>query len=57
MTNGYDGAQAAAIMYSIIETAKANAYYYLLYLLEEVPKHLSGTDRGFLDGMMPWSEE
>ncbi len=55
-----DGARATATMYSIIETARANGanvYYYLLYLLEEVPKHLSGTDRSFLDGMMPWSEE
>lgn len=55
-----DGAKAAATMYSIIETARsngANVYYYLLYLLEEVPRHLSGTDKSFLDDMMPWSEK
>lgn len=54
-----DGAKAAAIMYSVVGTARANGanvYCYLLYLLEEVPRHLSGTDRSFLDDMMPWSE-
>lgn len=48
------------ILYSIVETAKANkvnVYYYLRYLLEMMPKHMEDTDRGFLDSMMPWSEE
>ena len=53
------GAECNAIMYSIVETAKANGadvYTYLKYLLHEVPRHLDGTDRSFLDDMMPWSE-
>ena len=52
------GAECNAILYSIVETARANGadiYTYLKYLLSEVPKHLDGTDRGFLKEMMPWS--
>lgn len=58
--NTADGAEAMGILYSIVETAKANkvnVYYYLRYLLEMMPKHMEDTDRGFLDSMMPWSEE
>ena len=54
------GAECNAIMYTIVETAKANGadvYTYLKYLLHEVPRHLDGTDRSFLDDMMPWSEK
>ncbi len=54
------GAQAMAIMYSIVRTAsanKANVLCYLRYVLEEMPRHLSGTDFSFLDDMMPWSEK
>ncbi len=53
------GAEAMAIMYSIVRTAsanKANVLCYLRYVLEEMPRHLSGTDLSFLDDMMPWSE-
>ena len=52
------GAECNAILYSIVETARANGadiYTYLKYLLLEVPKHLDGKDRGFLKEMMPWS--
>lgn len=52
------GAECNAIMYSIVETARANGadvYTYLKYLLREVPNHLDGKDRSFLDDMMPWS--
>lgn len=52
------GAQASAIMYSLVETAKANElkiYEYLKYLLTEIPKHMEDTDRGFLDDLLPWS--
>lgn len=58
--NTVDGAEAMGILYSIVETAKANkvnVYYYLRYILEMMPKHMEDTDRGFLDSMMPWSEE
>jgi hypothetical protein len=55
-----DGAEALAIMYTIVETAranKANVYYYLKYILEQMPRHMEGTDTGFLESMMPWSPE
>jgi len=54
------GAEAAAIMYTIVETAKANnvnVYLYLRYLLEQVPKHLDGKNLDFLDDMLPWSDK
>ena len=57
-SNSIRGAEASAIMYSILETAKANnanVFLYLKYLLEEVSKHLDDTDLSFLDMMMPWS--
>ena len=55
-----NGAKAGAVMYSILETAKANGvnvYLYLLYLLEEITKHLEDTNLDFLDAMLPWSQE
>jgi len=54
------GAEAAAIMYTIVETAKANkanVYHYLRYLLEQVPKHLDDKSLDFLDDMLPWSDK
>ncbi|OGO80805.1 MAG: hypothetical protein A2Y21_08625 [Clostridiales bacterium GWC2_40_7] len=54
------GAEAAAIMYTIVETAKANkanVYHYLRYLLEQIPKHLEGKNLDFLDDMLPWSDK
>jgi hypothetical protein len=55
-----DGAKATAIMYTIVETARANGanvYYYLRYVLEEMPRHMDDTDRSFMDAMLPWSAE
>jgi len=55
-----DGAKAVAIMYTIVETAranKANVYYYLKYILEQMPHHMEDTDIGFLQAMLPWSPE
>ena len=55
-----DGAQALAIMYTIVETARAsnaNVYYYLKYVLEQMPRYMDGTNTGFLDTMLPWSLE
>lgn len=55
-----NGAKTSAMIYSIAETAKANAlkpYEYFEYLLEEIPKHLEDTDRSFLDDLLPWSEK
>lgn len=58
--NTIDGAEATAIMYTIVETAKANkanVYYYLKYILEQMPGHMEDTDTSFLKAMVPWSEE
>ena len=57
--NTIDGAKATAILYTLVETAKANdidPYYYLKYLLDSMPGHMDDHDRGFLADMMPWSE-
>lgn len=48
-----DGATASAMLYSIVETAKANGlrpYEYIKYVLEEL---LKGTDA---DKLLPWAE-
>lgn len=45
LINLIKGAQASVVMYSIVETAKLNElnpYYYLKYLLEELPKLIDG---------------
>ena len=52
------GAQVSVIIYSIVETAKANdikVYPYLEYLLTEIPKHIDGKDMGFIEDLLPWS--
>ena len=49
------GANASAIHYSLIETAKANGltpFNYLTYLLEELPKKPEN-----LEYLMPWNVE
>ena len=43
-----------------LQTAKANQlkpYEYLKYLLTEIPKHMEDTDLGFLENLLPWSEQ
>lgn len=54
------GAQASAILYSIVETAKANElniYQYFRYLLTEIPKHMDETGLAFLESLLPWSKQ
>lgn len=54
------GAEASAILYSIVETAKANdlnIYQYFKYLLTEIPKYMDNTDLCFIDSMLPWSKQ
>lgn len=54
-----NGAKTSAIIYSIVETAKANnlkPYDYVQYLLEEIPKHMDETNRSFIENLLPWSE-
>ena len=53
------GAQSSAIVYSIVETAKANLlkpYEYLKWLLEELSQHADETDHSFIKDLLPWSE-
>ena len=59
MIDTINGAKTSAIIYSIVETAKANnlkPYNYVQYLLEEIPKHMSDTNCSFLENLLPWSE-
>lgn len=61
MIDTVKGAEASAIVYSIVETAKANnlkPYEYLKYLLTEIPKHIEDKDarKAYLDDLLPWSE-
>lgn len=49
----------AAIMYSLVETAKANGlrvYEYLEYVLTELAAHQNDTSRDFLADLLPWSK-
>ncbi len=57
------GAQASAIVYSVVETAKANnlkPYYYLNYLLTVLPE-ITDNDRNIdktkLVKLLPWADE
>ena len=54
-----EGAKVNAIMYSIVETAKANhanVQYYLQYLFEQIPLRRARGDTSFMAEMMPWSD-
>ena len=53
-----NGAKASAILYSLVETAKANrlnTYKYFELLLTEIPKHMDDKDLSFISDLMPWS--
>ena len=59
MIDTINGAKSSAIIYSIVETAKANnlkPFEYVQYLLEEMPKHMDERDCSFLEDLLPWSE-
>jgi transposase len=52
------GADASAIVYSIVETAKENSlnpFPYLTYLLEQLPQ-LDPQDLPAIDALLPWSD-
>ena len=60
MIDTIHGAKSSAIIYSIVETAKANnlkPFDYVQYLLEEIPQHMDERDRAFLKDLLPWSEK
>lgn len=53
-----NGAKTSAVIYSIVETAKANnlkPYKYFKHLLTVIPEHMEDTDRSFLEELIPWS--
>ena len=55
-----NGAKASAIIYSIVETAKANnlrPYAYLELLLTEIPKHMDEKSLAFLEELLPWNKK
>ena len=52
------GANASAIIFSIIETAKENnlkPYNYLVFLFEQLP-NVDTSDQAVVDSLMPWSD-
>ena len=52
------GAKASAMIYSIIETAKANnlnTYKYLELLLTVIPQHMNDKNLDFIDALLPWA--
>ena len=60
MMDTIHGAKSSVIIYSIVETAKANnlkPFDYVQYLLEEIPKHMDERDCSFLEDLLPWSEK
>ena len=65
MIDTVNGAEASAVMYSIVESAKANnlkIYEYVSYLLTQLPELLTDEmklngDLEALDDLMPWSEK
>ena len=53
------GAKASAMIYSIVETAKANnlrVYDYVEHLLSELSKHQDDNNLNFIEDLLPWSE-
>jgi transposase len=53
-----NGARVSAMLYSLVETARANqinTYSYFNLLLSEIPKHMDDTDLRFIDDLLPWS--
>lgn len=60
MIDTVQGAQASAVLYSIVETCKANnlkIYEYLRYLLEELPKTIHDFNTEVPDRLLPWSDQ
>ena len=53
------GAEVMVVIFTLIETAKANLadpYYYLKYLLEQMPQHLYDQGTEYMPDLMPWSQ-
>ena len=57
--NSIHGARASAVLYSIVEPAKANdlkVYDYLEYLTRELAEHSEDTNSEFQKNLLPWSQ-
>jgi len=53
------GAEASSVLYSLVETAKANqlkVFDYLEYTLAQLVQHSDDTSRDFLQDLLPWSK-
>lgn len=53
-----NGAKTSALLYSLVETAKANmlnTFEYFNLLLTEIPQHMDDKDLRFIDDLLPWS--
>lgn len=53
------GARSSAVIISLVQTARLNGadpYYYLKYLMDEMPKHLYQDPSTYVEEMMPWTE-
>ena len=60
MIDTISGADSSAILYSIVETAKANKlkiYNYINYLLEEMPKYVNKINPEISESLLPWSKD
>ena len=58
MIESSNGAKASAILYSLVETAKANlinTFEYFNLLLTEISQHMDDKDLRFIDDLLPWS--
>ena len=58
MIESSNGAKASAILYSLVETAKANrinTFEYFNLLLTEIPQHMDDKNLRFIDDLLPWS--
>ena len=58
LINTDHGAKASAMLYSLVETAKANnlnPYKYFELLLTVIPQHMDDKNCEFLDALLPWS--
>ena len=54
-----NGAKSSAIIYSIVETAKANGlhvYKYLEFVLEELSKRKKADTLDHIDDLLPWAK-
>ena len=60
MIDTISGAKVSAMIYSLVETAKANGlntYEYLKHLLTEMPKHIYDKDKSYVLDLLPWSDK